>query len=74
MEEIITNAESLTSFSFKCEECSHEFTPEELQEAIEELCGEPFNGIVLECSGQNHEGEKCDMEYSLDMFIKINSI
>lgn len=69
MDEILTNAETLYSQGFSCEACGYEFSREELQDAIESLADEPFNGITLSC-----DTEDCDAEYSLDMKIMISEL
>lgn len=49
-----------TAEGFACLNCDTLFSEDDLIE----LCGEPFNGIIIEC-------KKCHKKYSCDILIKI---
>jgi len=55
MPDIIQTAED-----FSCPSCGKDFTEDDLIE----LCGEPFNGMIVEC--------ECGKEWSCDILIKIS--
>ena len=55
--------EIVTAEDFRCPNCDAEFTEEDLIE----LCGEPFNGTIVECG-------KCHKEYSCDILIQIEEV
>lgn len=50
----------VTAENFICPNCDKEFNEEDLIE----LCGEPFNGIIIEC--------ECGKEWDCNILIKIS--
>jgi uncharacterized CHY-type Zn-finger protein len=48
---------------FECPDCEESFG----EEALMELCGEPFNGTIVEC-------KKCHKEFSCDIIIRIEEV
>ena len=50
----------VTAECFMCPDCGKDFSEEDLIE----LCGEPFNGTIIECS--------CGKEWNCDILIKIS--
>lgn len=53
----------ITPEKFDCPDCKEPFGEDNLME----LCGEPFNGVILECPS-------CKKEYKADLLIKVKSL
>ncbi len=53
----------IKAHDFKCPNCQTSFS----EEALMNLCAEPFNGICINC-------DECDKEYTLDILIRIEEV
>lgn len=64
MEPTLLTADAFTDW--KCQKCGASIDTEE---ELTQLCGDPFNGTILECPNA-----KCGAEYTLDMRIIISEL
>lgn len=51
--------------NFTCPKCGGDI---EVENSLDELCQEPFNGAGVECQNEN-----CKQEYQLSMYVGIMS-
>ena len=50
--------------NLKCPECGNDLATEEI---VLDLCGDPYNGIIVEC-------DECETELSLDIRVMVTEL
>lgn len=59
-------AELLTDFyNFDCPECGEDLSGDDAENVME-LCGEPYNGAIIECEG-------CKAEITCELKVRLTS-
>jgi len=54
---------------FVCTKCNEPMDAQHLEDELMQVCNEPFNGTIMECSN-----DECDAEFNVQIGIRIEQM